>query len=159
VTAPRTRPARPGDAAAIADLYLRSVTGLGPRDYAPDQVAAWAGRAPSAEAVAARNADGRTVIVAVDADDRPVAFGDVEPDGHIDFLYCAPEFAGRGAAAAVYDRLEESARAAGVARLHTEASEAARRFFARRGFRELHRRDLDIHGVAIHNFAMEKDLA
>jgi putative acetyltransferase len=47
VTAPRTRPARPGDAAAIADLYRRSVTVLGPRDYAPGQVAAWAARAAS----------------------------------------------------------------------------------------------------------------
>jgi putative acetyltransferase len=154
----RIRPARPEDDAAIADLYRRSVTGIGPRDYSPVQVAAWAGRAPSAEVVAARNADGRTVLVAVDDADRPIAFGDVEADGHIDFLYCAPEAAGRGIAAAIYDHLELAARAAGATRLHVEASEAARRLFARKGFRLVARRDREIDGVAIHNFAMEKDL-
>lgn len=155
---PRIRPARPDDAAAIADLRRRSVEAIGPRDYRPDQVSAWAGRGASADEVRARNADGRIVLVAVGDDDRPLAFGDLEPDGHIDQLYCAPEVAGRGIAGAIYDRLEQAARAAGVRRLDTEASEAARRLFARKGFRVLARRDLDIDGVAIHNFAMRKDL-
>lgn len=156
--APRIRPARPGDAAAIADLHRRSVEGIGPRDYTPDQVAAWAGRSPGPETVAARMADGRTVLVAVGEDDAPVAYGDVEPDGHIGFLYCAPEAAGRGVASALYDRLEQAARAGGASRLHVEASEAARRLLLRKGFREVRRRRLDLDGVAIHNFAMEKDL-
>jgi len=156
--APSIRRARPGDADAIADIHRRSVIGIGPRDYSPDQVAAWVGRTPSADVVRTRNADGRTVLVAVGADDRPVAFGDLEADGHIDVLYCAPEAAGQGIASALYDRLEQTARDAGLTRLHVEASEAARRLFAHKGFRELHRRDLEIEGVAIHNFAMQKEL-
>jgi putative acetyltransferase len=39
-----------------------------------------------------------------------------------------------------------------------EASEAARRLFERRGFTVVRRRDLDLDGVAIHNFAMVKRL-
>ena len=80
------RLARDDDATAIAELYRRSVTGIGPRDHTPEQVAAWAATSASAEAVAAGNRDGRTVLVAVDDADRPVAFGDLEPDGHIGFL-------------------------------------------------------------------------
>jgi hypothetical protein len=45
-----------------------------------------------------------------------------------------------------------------LARIYMEASEAARRFFLRRGFEVLERRDLLIGEVPIHNFAMEKRL-
>jgi len=33
--------------------------------------------------------------VAANADDRPVAYIDLEPNGHIDRLFCAPEAAGQ----------------------------------------------------------------
>jgi hypothetical protein len=49
-------------------------------------------------------------------------------------------------------------RARGIARLYTEASEPARRFFAKRGFVEVSRNDFEIVGVPIHNFRMEKSL-
>jgi putative acetyltransferase len=39
-----------------------------------------------------------------------------------------------------------------------EASEPARRFFLKHGFSELHRRNFEIGGVPIHNYAMEKRL-
>jgi putative acetyltransferase len=51
-----------------------------------------------------------------------VAFIDLEPDGHIDRLYAAPEAAGRGVAPRLYDAIETVARAQGIERLFTEAS-------------------------------------
>lgn len=152
------RPFRPGDADALSDLYRRSVEAIGPRDYSPEQVAAWASLTPSAERLRALAADGRATLVAVDADHAPLAFGDLEPDGHIHFLYCAPEAAGIGIVAALYAGLERRARVAGMARLYSEASEAARRFFLRQGFAVLARRDFEIAGVPIHNYAVEKRL-
>jgi putative acetyltransferase len=41
-------------------------------------------------------------------------------------------------------------------RLHAEASEAARRFFLKRGFAVVNRRAFEIAGVRIHNYAVEK---
>jgi putative acetyltransferase len=43
-------------------------------------------------------------------------------------------------------------------RLYSEASEAARRFFLKKGLVVLHRRDFEVRGVAIHNHAVEKRL-
>jgi putative acetyltransferase len=55
---------------------------------------------------------------------------------------------------------EDAARARGLERLSTEASELAQPVFARAGYVMLHRRDFTIPGeggaVAIHNYAMEK---
>ena len=116
-----------GDAAALIDVFVRSVRGLGPRDYTAAQVEAWVSRIGGPERTHARCSDGRLVLVAVDAADRPLAFIDLEDDGHIDMLFCVPEAAGTGVADALYARLEEAARHRGTARLYTEASEAARR--------------------------------
>ncbi|MEN3950509.1 GNAT family N-acetyltransferase [Iodidimonas sp. SYSU 1G8] len=154
----RLRRYAPADAPALSSVYVRSVLGLGPRDYRPDQVSAWAGRAPGPDAMAARLGDGRVVIVALGEEDQRVGFCDLEPDGHIDLLYCVPEVAGTRVAAALLERIETEARAQGIARLYTEASEAARRLLLRHGFTELARRDFTLDSVPIHNFAMEKRL-
>lgn len=154
----RLRRYAPGDAPALCVVLSRSVLGLGPRDYTPEQVGAWAARAPSPDAMAARLGDGRVVIVALGEEDQRVGFCDLEPDGHIDLLYCVPEVAGTRVAAALLERIEMEARAQGIARLYTEASEAARRLLLRHGFTELARRDFTLDSVPIHNFAMEKRL-
>lgn len=88
-----------------------------------------------------------------------VGYGDLESDGHIDHLYCRPEAAGTGVAATLLEELITRARDSGIERLYVEASELARGLFERRGFTVLHRRDFDVRGVAIHNYAMEKQLA
>ena len=64
--------------------------------------------------------------------------------------------AGQGAATLLLDELERVARSAGITRLYVEASEPARRVFERRGYMVTARRDFDISGVAIHNYAMER---
>jgi putative acetyltransferase len=144
------------DAGVLADLYRRSVEQIGPKDYGEEQVRAWAALGPSPAQIDGRAADGRTTLVAVDDEDQPLAFGDLEHDGHIGYLYCAPEAAGTGVTTALYDRLEEIARERGMKRLHAEASEAARRFFLKRGFSVVNRRAFEISGVPIHNYGVEK---
>jgi putative acetyltransferase len=146
------------DASAVGDIFRRAIAVIGARDYTPAQVAAWAGPEGTAERLGARLRDGRLALVATDGDDRVLAFGDLEADGHIDFLYAAPEAAGTGVVSVLYDALEAAARERGVVRLYTEASEAARRFFLKKGFTVLHRRDFEVRGVPIHNYAMAKAL-
>jgi len=88
-----------------------------------------------------------------------MAFVDLEPDGHIDRLFCAPEAAGQGIASRLYDAIEEAAREQGIGRLFTEASELARRFFERKDFVVLERQDKVLRGVPIHNYRMAKTLS
>lgn len=150
---------RTGDAPKLATLFFRSVREAGLKDYSQAQVEVWAPEASDPARFAARAEDGRTTLIVVDGDDEPVAFGDLEADGHIDLLYCHPDAVGTGVASRLADELEAVARRAGMTRLYTEASEAARRLFLRKGFRIVERRDFELQGVAIHNYAMEKDLA
>ena len=154
----KVRPYKPEDAPALAALFHASVHEIARLYYSRAQVNAWAPEVPDAERFQAQAADGRTVLVAVDDDDAPLAYGDVEGDGHIDHLFCRPDVAGTGVTAALYAALEAAARARGIGLIYVDASEPARRFFVKQGFDLVRRHDFEISGVAIHNFEMEKRL-
>lgn len=153
------------DAPALSDLYRASVIELGPRHYTAAQVAAWALLTPDPARLDRLTQDGRLRLVAVDeAEHEPgitrcpyyLGFADLKRDGHIHFLYVAPAAAGTGVAGALCAHLERHAAANHLPRLFVEASEAASRLFRTRGFTVVKRNDIDIDGVLIHNYDMEK---
>jgi putative acetyltransferase len=149
---------RAGDGAALRGIFLAAVLQIGRRFYSGPQVEAWAARAATAERYDEKAADGRVLLVALDVEGQPAAYGDVEPDGHIDHLFCRPDLAGKGLASSLYNALEEVARGRGIDRLYVEASEAAQPLFLRKGFAVVRRSDFEIGGVRIHNYRMEKRL-
>jgi len=150
---------RPGDGAALRELCIGSITRLGSRCYSPDQIRVWRDRAPDGAIYEQRVAKGAMIFIATDERDFPVAYALLEQDGYLDRLYCHPDHSGRGHASALLAHAEETARANGIARLFTEASEVARPIFERAGYTQSHRRDFAIDGVSIHNYAMEKRLS
>ena len=156
---PAFRPFQDRDAQALSRVFFDSVRQAALSDYSPAQVEAWAPAPPDPARFASKAGDGRLFLVAVIEQDEPIAFGDLEADGHIDYLYCRPDFVGKGVASALYDRLEHHASERAMPRLYTEASELARRLFERKGFVVIARRDLIVNGVALHNYAMEKTLS
>lgn len=147
---------RPNDASALAAIFRAAVQEIARGHYSADQIEAWSVAVPSPQRFVALASDGRLLLVAVDDHDQPAAFGDLEEDGHIDQLYCRPDVAGTGLVGRLYDELEATAIERGMTRLFVEASEPARRFFARRNFALVSRREFSLGGVPIHNFAMEK---
>lgn len=152
------RPYDQRDAGDLADVFFRSVREAARSDYTAAQVKAWLPERPSPGLMHQRATDGRTVLVAADERDRVAGYIDLEKSGHIDHLFCAPEAVGQGIASRLYDAAEAAARQRGIGRLFVEASEPARRLFERKGFTVLARQDLIRHGVAIHNYAMEKSM-
>lgn len=157
------RPFENRDAQSIADLTLAAIRSVGSHRYSAEQVAAWAARHPGSDRLLARHEGGSFILVAVCSQDNPAAYSLLEPDGHLDMLYCHPDHTRRGLAELLLARSEEIARERGNTRLYTEASELARAAFERAGYRVQHRRDFEIEGsngaVSIHNYAMEKHLA
>ncbi len=155
----RIRPFRNEDADALAKLAVRAIEIIGPCAYSAEQVAAWRARHGDAERYLESAEAGQLILVCVDDADRPCAYALLERDGHLDHLYCDPDHTRKGLAETLLAEAEIAARKSGAARLYTEASELARPAFERAGYRVSQRRDFEIDGVAIHNFAMEKALA
>lgn len=144
------------DAEALAEVIRSAIEVIGPHAYSPEQVAAWSARHPGAERFRERVAEGATIILASQRHCEPVAYVLVETDGHLDHLYCHPDHTRRGLAGRLLEAAEAHAQASGITRLYTEASELARPAFERAGYTVSHRRDFDLDGVPIHNYAMEK---
>ncbi|WP_209347547.1 GNAT family N-acetyltransferase [Pontixanthobacter sp. CEM42] len=159
----RVREYADSDAETIHDLTLAAIRTVGLAGYSQAQVDAWAARHSSADRLRERVHSGHIVFVTVDADDKAVAYSLLEPDGHLDMLYCHPDHTRQGLADKVLARAEYHARGLGLAKLYTEASELARPAFERAGYVVTERRDFTIdhdgQSVPIHNFAMEKTLS
>ncbi|GAB5347658.1 GNAT family N-acetyltransferase [Alteriqipengyuania sp. 357] len=159
----RIRLFREDDADALAALAVRSIEQIGPRAYLPAQVAAWAGRHGDAARFVERARAGHIILLAVDENDAACAYAllesTAEAGGHLDHLYCDPAHTRRGLAERLLTEAETQARAMGARRLYSEASELARPALERASYLVTHRRDFEVDGVPIHNFAMEKSLA
>ncbi|WP_299192443.1 GNAT family N-acetyltransferase [uncultured Erythrobacter sp.] len=152
------RPFREEDAPALAALTLAAIRAVGAHGYSPEQVEVWASRHPGPERFLERALSGHRIFVAADVEDQAVAYTLLEGDGHLDMLYCHPDHTRQGLADELLAHAEQDARSHEMTRLYTEASELARPAFERAGYSVTHRRDFEIEGVAIHNYAMEKPL-
>lgn len=146
------------DAEALAALFHQSVHQLAIRDYDAAQLAAWSPASPDARSYVQR-ATRSTLLVAVADDGGIIGYGDLDGDGHVDHLYCHPDWAGKGVGSAILAALEKVAYDAGISRMHVEASEGARRLLDRRGFMLDARNEIMLGDVAIHNYRMSKVVA
>jgi putative acetyltransferase len=150
------RPYQPGDAEPIAKLQFDSVRRIGARAYTPEQAAAWAPEPWPPAKVHDRATDGRTTLVAVDELDEVIGCCDLEPNGHLDHLYCHPDFVGQGVGGALIDNAVALAQNSGVTRIYVEASEVALPIFVRKRFEVIERSDFLLRGVAIHHYRMQR---
>lgn len=132
------RPFAPCDADVLASLFHASVREAGIRHYSADQVVAWSPSKPDPEGYVLQ-AESRTMLVAVDDDNQPIGYGDLNSDGSIGHLYCHPDLIGTGVGSAIYAAIESAVKRADLSVLYVETSEGARRLFKRRGFHVLAR--------------------
>jgi len=143
---------QPGDLEVLGEVMQSAIRQVAIRDYAPEQIAAWAGGRPRGALFVDHQ------VWVAEADGGAVGFIDLEPDGHIDHLFVHADAQGMGAAGALYAALEGEARRRGLGRLYVEASHTARRFFERQGFELQGRQSVQVDGVALDNWRMEKTL-
>ena len=139
------------DAAALADLFYETVHSINARDYTPQQLDAWA---PKARDLAAwhRSFLAHPAVVAWEGE-HIVGFGDMNLQGYFDRLYVHKDYQRRGIASAIAETLE---RTVPVSVYTVHASETAKLFFARRGYRVLRAQQVKRYGVLLQNYVMEK---
>lgn len=142
---------RPEDLDEILQLFYDTVHAVNARDYAPEQLDAWAdGRAD-------RDAWNRSLLehdtrVALSGE-TIVGFADMDENGYLDRLYVHRDFQGKGIASALCDKLESGNP---VPKYRVHASITARPFFEKRGYAAVYEQQVERHGILLTNFAMEK---
>jgi putative acetyltransferase len=124
------------DAAPLAALFRAAIQTLAASHYDAAQRNAWAAVADDLDAFDARLARGVTLVAECRHAGSPgyAAFGQLFPCDHVEMLYVAPAWKGRGLATALIARFEALAREAQAITLDTDASAIARPVFERAGF-------------------------
>jgi putative acetyltransferase len=136
------------------EVYRASIHALAAGFYNPEQLKAWAPAEPNADRWRERLAQARTLVMEHDA--AIAGFVAYDLKGHVDLLYTHPNFARRGIATRLCAAVERELRAAGVSRIFTEASLAARPFFEHRGFQVITEETVACRGQQLRRYAMEK---
>ena len=130
------RSLRRADASAFLEVHRASIHGLAAGDYSSDVIMAWAPLPVTAEAVSAllRDWNHEFRIIAED-DGRAVGVGALSVEkAELTACYVSPADCSRGVGTAITNRLEETARSAGIEFLELNSSITAQRFYQRRGY-------------------------
>lgn len=148
------RSAKPEDLPVLARLFRDTVRQINRRDYSARQISAWSGRWRSL--LERRDFfDELHTLVAVQ-DGAVVGYGNITAGGYLDHLYVHKDLQGQGVATALCDALETYALAQGAQILEVHASITARPFFEHRGYRVMEEQTVQVDGVEMNNFRMQK---
>ncbi len=150
------REGRPEDYPALAAIFYDAVHRGAAAHYTAEQRAAWAPGLP-APAVWAERLAGQTVLVAV-REGAPVGFMTLTRSGHVDLSFVSPDHMRLGVGSSLMAALERRAAADRLSTLTTDASLAARAFFAAHGWTVQREQRVERGGVALTNLAMRKSL-
>ena len=153
----RVRGFRRDDAAALEHDFLRAVREGAAGAYSELEREAWANAPHSAAYWCDRL--GAEITLVAERGSVISGFMTLCRDATLDMAFVLPEAMGTGVANALHDRVIVEAQALGMTRLTTEASHLARRFFLKQGWRELGAQKIELSGLLLTNFAMEKRLA
>jgi len=137
-------------------VYRASIHALAATFYTAEQLEAWAPQKMDARRWQERLAKVHTIVT--EHEGTLTGFASYETNGHLDLLFTHPAFARQGVATRLCRRVEAAMIGAGVSRIFTEASLAARPFFEHRGFVVDHEELVECQGAHLRRFAMHKNL-
>lgn len=147
---------RPDDTEHLIALFRDTVREVNLGDYTREQVAAWAPDEIDAADWAARQARNETFVA--ETAGAIAGYAELQDGTHIHMLFVHKDHQGKGIAAALLTRAEDSARNRHAARLTADVSITARLAFERRGFTVTAPRTVILRGLQFRNFRMEKRL-
>lgn len=147
----RLRAYKTEDCEAMASLFYDTVHRINARDYAPEQLSAWATGTVDLAAWNARYLSTTTLVA--EENGALLGFANMDKTGYLDMLYVHADAQNRGIATALCDALERLVEAE---KYTTHASITARPFFEKRGYVVVKQQNVPIRGQFLTNFVMEK---
>ncbi len=140
-----------------ARLFHATVHAVNARDYAPEQLRAWAPDGKDFQRELAHRLMSQYAVTAKQGNVL-AGFGSLDAPGCIDMLFVHKDHQRQGIGAGLLARLEEQAAALGQDAVSAYASLTARPFFERMGYRVVRANTAVRRGVPLANFLMRKEL-
>lgn len=156
------RRARHEDAARIIEAHRRSIREICSRDYAPEQIEAWAGR-NFQEDRWQKTMDHDLVWVVADEKGNVHGFGHLrlpqDPQAEIMGLYLTPDVTGKGFGKELVRLMLKECRQRNFRRIHLSATLTARSFYQSVGFESVGEPSfIQMGGVKIDCISMQRTL-
>ncbi|TKG00325.1 GNAT family N-acetyltransferase [Vibrio sp. F13] len=150
----RIRNYQANDDKALWEIFFHTVRNVNVRDYSQQQVEAWA---PSSFdfALWQKRMNGLQPFVA-ELDGCVVGYTDLQPSGLIDHFFCHHEYQGKGVGKALMEHVFTVGRVRGISRYFSEVSITARPFYEHLGFKVVNEQEVEMRGVNLTNYVMEK---
>ncbi|MFA9229727.1 MAG: GNAT family N-acetyltransferase [Microgenomates group bacterium] len=129
---PKIRPYTAQDRAAAAMVFYRAVRIGAAAHYTNEELASWASSPEPNWNTPDRLLDQWCYVA--EEDGRMTGFFSMDRNGYLDMAFVIPEVMGNGTAAVLYDKVMDSAKAAGLTHFTVKAAHQSHRFLARRGW-------------------------
>ena len=150
----RIRNYQPNDNKALWEIYFHTVRKINVRDYSQEQVEAWAPSDFDSELW--QKCLHRIQPFVAEFDGRVVGYTDLQPNGLIDHFFCHHEYQGKGVGRALMGHVFQIGSVRGVSRYFSEVSITARPFYEHLGFTVVNEQEVEMRGVKLTNYVMEK---
>ena len=140
----------------ITQLFSETIEAVNANDYSPQQINAWKKGAFNKDKWLKKIFE-QYFLVCV-TKNKIVGFGSITTEGYLDFMYVSKDHQGRGVASKIYDSLEKFAIDNAIEKIISDVSITAKPFFERKGFEVLQQQQVDIDGIELTNYKMQKRL-
>lgn len=150
----RIRNYQTSDAKALWEIYFHTVRNVNVRDYSQQQVEAWAPSSFDSELWQKRMNELLPFVAELDG--CVVGYTDLQPNGLIDHFFCHHECQGKGVGRALMEHVLAVGRVRGASRYFSEVSITARPFYEHLGFKVVNEQEVEMRGVKLTNYVMEK---
>ena len=146
------------DIEELDELFRKVVREVNSKDYTPGQIDAWVGRVTLSRWEELFDSD-LHFIVAEDERGLIAGFTSVNPSGYIHSMFVHPGFQRMGIAGELLSRATEYACGWQAKKLSAEVSITARPFFEKFGFKVIEEQEVDLGGIVLKNYKMEKQFS
>ncbi len=142
------------DAQKTWQLFHNTIRTVNRQHYSAEQVEAWAPDDYEFEKWQKTMDETRPFIAEID--DEIVGFADLQADGYIDYFFCHADHQGQGVGRALMEKILKTAADKQMPHLYSNVSITARPFYEKFGFGVAREQQLELQGVKLTNFRMEK---
>ena len=147
---------KPGEEKRLWEIFFNTIHKINVRDYNQDQLLAWA--PPDLDNEIWKNKiESINPYVAV-SDECIVGYADLQENGLIDHFFCDHRWQRKGVGSLLMGEIQGEAIKKGIRSLSSEVSITAKPFYASHGFVVTKNQILEIRGMRLINYRMEKPL-
>lgn len=151
------RQATQGDLDAIIQLFRQTIEVVNAKDYSDEQIAVWKSGAAKKEKWLEKISEQYFLLAEID--NMLAGFGSITDEGYLDFMYVSKDHQRKGIASGIFNSLQKFAIDSGIDKIVSDVSITAKSFFERKGFELIQEQQVEIDGIKLKNYKMQKRLA